>query len=120
MESDRAVNNGSNPGSPRGLGLAFGLSQLAYSIAFLALLSVLAAPRAPTVSLAPHRTPTGDSTTAAGTSTVGVRWLRVEPGEGRVALSWSQDLIPIRMPCVRGDGGATTAHHGVRVALVLE
>lgn len=75
MESDRAVNNGSNPGSPRGLGLAFGLSQLAYSIAFLALLSVLAAPRAPTVSLAPHRTPTGDSTTAAGTSTGGVRWL---------------------------------------------
>lgn len=51
---------------------------------------------------------------------VGVRWLRVEPSDGAVALSWYQDLIPIRMPCARGDGGATTAHHGVRVALVLE
>lgn len=51
---------------------------------------------------------------------VGVRWLRVEPGDGVVAVSWYQDLIPIPVPCVRGDGGTSTADHGVRVAAVVE
>ena len=51
---------------------------------------------------------------------VGVRWLRVEPGARGVAVSWYQELIPLRIPCARGDGGATTSNHGVRVAAVLE
>ncbi len=51
---------------------------------------------------------------------VGFRWMRLEPAAGRVALSWYQDLIPIRLPCARLDGGPNTAEHGVRVARVVE
>ncbi len=51
---------------------------------------------------------------------VGFRWMRLEPAAGRVALSWYQDLIPIRLPCARPDGGPNTAEHGVRVARVVE
>jgi hypothetical protein len=51
---------------------------------------------------------------------VGFRWMRLEPADGRVALSWYQDLIPIRLPCARPDGGPNTAEHGVRVARVVE
>lgn len=51
---------------------------------------------------------------------VGFRWMRLEPAAGRVALSWYQDLIPIRLPCARVDGGPNTAEHGVRVARVVE
>lgn len=51
---------------------------------------------------------------------VGVRWLRVEPSARAVVLTWYQDLIPLRIPCARGDGGATTRDHGVRVAAVVE
>ncbi len=46
--------------------------------------------------------------------------MRIEPAAGRVALSWYQDLIPIRLPCARPDGGPNTAEHGVRVARVVE
>lgn len=51
---------------------------------------------------------------------VGVRWLRVEPSARAVVLTWYQDLIPLRIPCARGDGGAATGDHGVRVAAVVE
>ncbi|MFO0627428.1 MAG: hypothetical protein U0325_17600 [Polyangiales bacterium] len=51
---------------------------------------------------------------------VGFRWMRLEPAAGRVALTWYQDLIPIRLPCARPDGGPNTAEHGVRVARVVE
>lgn len=51
---------------------------------------------------------------------VGVRWLRVEPSARAVVLTWYQDLIPLRIPCARGDGGASTGDHGVRVAAVVE
>ena len=49
---------------------------------------------------------------------VGVRWMRVEPhASGRVAVSWYQDLIPLRIACTRGDGAPTIDHHGLRVAV---
>ena len=49
---------------------------------------------------------------------VGVRWMRVEPhASGRVAVSWYQDLIPLRIACTRGDGAPTVDHHGLRVAV---
>lgn len=49
---------------------------------------------------------------------VGVRWMRVEPHPaGRVAVSWYQDLIPLRIACTRGDGAPTVEHHGLRVAV---
>lgn len=50
---------------------------------------------------------------------VGFRWMRLEVSEGRVLLSWYQDLIPIRLPCARPDGGMKLEDHGVRVARVV-
>jgi oligosaccharide translocation protein RFT1 len=77
MDSGHAVNGGSSPSNHRGLGLAFGLSQLAYSISLLALLYALAAPRCPSQSLAPHRTPADVSPPTDGSATAASapRWL---------------------------------------------
>jgi oligosaccharide translocation protein RFT1 len=69
VKTDGALNGGSSPGHPPGLGLAFGLSQLAYSISFLALLYALAVPRGQIWSLAPKRAPGGGSITADGSTT---------------------------------------------------
>jgi len=49
---------------------------------------------------------------------VGVRWMRMEVHPaGRVAVSWYQDLIPLRIACTRGDGAPTIDDHGLRVAV---
>ncbi len=49
---------------------------------------------------------------------VGVRWMRIEPHPaGRVAVSWYQDLIPLRIACTRGDGAPTVDDHGLRVGV---
>ena len=49
---------------------------------------------------------------------VGVRWVHVDARDDSAAVTWYQDLIPIRIDCTRGDGGTSTADHGVRVAYV--
>ncbi len=48
---------------------------------------------------------------------VGVRWLSVDPAGASVAVSWYQELIPIRMRCTRGPDAPSVADQGMRVAL---
>lgn len=49
---------------------------------------------------------------------VGVRWVRIDARRHDAVVSWYQSLIPVRIDCIRGPGGATVADHGPRVALV--
>ena len=49
---------------------------------------------------------------------VGVRWVRIDARRHDAVVSWYQSLIPVRIDCIRGPGGATLADHGPRVALV--
>ena len=49
---------------------------------------------------------------------VGVRWIRIDARRHDAVVSWYQSLIPVRIDCIRGPGGATLADHGPRVALV--
>lgn len=48
---------------------------------------------------------------------VGVRWISVDAGPSSVVVSWSQDLIPLRVQCTRGADAPTVADQGLRVAL---
>ncbi|MBL8603165.1 MAG: hypothetical protein JNK72_14675 [Myxococcales bacterium] len=49
---------------------------------------------------------------------LGVRWMRVTPGPGgRVAVSWYQELIPLRLQCTRGEGAPSPDDHGLRVTV---
>ena len=52
-----------------------------------------------------------------GTET-GVRWIRVDATADEAVVTWYQSLIPLRIDCIRGPGGATLEDHGVRVTRV--
>jgi hypothetical protein len=52
-----------------------------------------------------------------GTET-GVRWIRVDATAEEAVVTWYQSLIPLRIDCIRGVGGATLEDHGVRVTRV--
>ncbi len=64
----------------------------------------------------------GDAVTLRGRflfgTEVGVRWVRIDARRHDAVVSWYQSLIPVRIDCIRGPGGATLADHGPRVALV--
>lgn len=52
-----------------------------------------------------------------GTET-GVRWIRLDATADEAVVTWYQSLIPLRIDCIRGVGGATLEDHGVRVTRV--
>lgn len=52
-----------------------------------------------------------------GTET-GVRWIRIDATADEAVVTWYQSLIPLRIDCIRGPGGATLEDHGVRVTRV--
>ncbi len=49
---------------------------------------------------------------------LGVRWIALDPHGDTVAVSWYQDLIPLRLACDRGVDAPEVTDQGVRVAVV--